>query len=58
MWKDLPGKEGTPQLLVVSRKIKYGENDIYEVWDEEVLTRKVGQKEIEDWLEQGVPVPL
>lgn len=62
MWEDIPGKGGTPQVLVVDHvlQVPKGQGDVlqYSISNEELIIRKVGTKEIRQWVERGAPVPM
>jgi hypothetical protein len=61
IWEDIPGKGGTPQVLVIDRhfRVPSRQNEVpgYSISREELLMRKVGTKEIQQWLERDAPVP-
>lgn len=57
MWEDIPGKAATPQIVVVDRVVEGVDAPAYGIKEEELVVRKIGLREIRQWLEQGVPVP-
>lgn len=59
MWEEIPGKAGTPQVVVISRRVvkPEGKGASYGLRDPELLARKLGTKEIRRWLEHGAPLP-
>lgn len=60
IWDDIPGKPGTPQVLVVDRFVEVptdGSGGGYLIRDETLVMRKVGIIEIRRWLEHGAPLP-
>lgn len=61
LWKDVPGRAATPQVLVLKRSIR-GPDDRspgrrYDVGDPELVVRKVGYDEITGWLAADVALP-
>lgn len=61
LWKDVPGRAATPQVLVLKRSIR-GPDDRapgrrYVVGDPELVVRKVGYDEITSWVAQDVALP-
>lgn len=58
VWEKIPGKAGTPQVLVVSRNVVTSEEQgSYALRTPKLLTRKVGTREIRRWLKQAAPLP-
>lgn len=60
VWQDFLGDPATPQLVVVKRKmnnIGTSGRNLYQVTDEEVILRKIGNREIEQWHKLKAPIP-
>lgn len=59
VWRDIPGIAAVPQVLVVTRQIRYADSiHGYDVNDEQLVARKAGLQEIESWLRLGVSLEL
>jgi hypothetical protein len=63
LWEDFPGEDGTPQLLIMNRRLEVfsgeGEDALKPRYAlEEVVLRLVGAKDIIDWVDRGMPFPV
>lgn len=57
LYEDIPGLAATPQVLVVDRVVDGLEAPAYSIRNEVLMVRKTGPKRIQQWLEQGAPMP-
>lgn len=57
IFEAIPGPAATPQILMVHRTID-SDDDSPTVLGEQLLTRKLGLRQIADWVSQGAPLPL
>lgn len=59
MWQEFPGRTGTPQIVVIMRRLQVpGERyAAAQVISERLLARKLGTNEIFSWSNGGAPLP-
>jgi hypothetical protein len=56
MWRDIPGEPVCPSIIGTTRQVDVTQTAIT-VSEEELLLRKVGLTEIEQWGDLGFPLP-
>lgn len=57
LWRDLPGEPTVPQVVVLRRSVAVGDKAIT-IGVEDVIARKIGAEEIQQWASIGAPIPL
>jgi hypothetical protein len=54
LWRDIPGRPAVPQVILLRRHVTVSDEGI-EISEEQLVARKLGVFEIEDWYENGSP---